>query len=260
MRRLAVAAVFVCAVSASAQSVDLELGGLRAGIRVEGVAVEAAPAPQAVVVVQPPPRVLGADRFRVDYALSAQPRLVVTQPEGATAQVWSDEGLEGQLSVPFSFDGRGERYYRVILFGADGAAFFDRKLELKSFKQATLSLRGPQVVVVQAPPAVAVQAAPVYAAPAGLAPSDFAALVAAVEGEDFSSDKLGVIRTAVGGGAWFTCAQVGQLVDLLDMGDDKVQVVALTRSRLVDPNNGFSLTSRFTFSSDKEKVRKLLGS
>jgi len=257
MRRLAVAAVFVCAVAAHAQSVDLDVGGLHAGIHVEGD-VAPAPAPQQVVVVQqqPPPRVIGADTFRVDYAVSPQPRLVVTQPEGALAQVWGEDGLEGQYTVPFSFLGRSDRYYRVILSAADGTPLFDRKVELRSWKQATLSMRRAQVVVAAPPPVVVVQAAP--AAPAGLAAADFAAIVSAVEGEDFSSDKLGVIRTAVSGGAYFSCAQVGQLVDLLDMSDDKVQVVELTRSRLVDPHNGFALASHFTFSTDKEKVRKLL--
>lgn len=256
--RLFAAALVVCAVTAHAQSVNIDLGGFRAGVTVE----EAPPAPTTTVVVQqaPPPRVLGADGFRVDYSLSQDARLVVAQPEGLAAQVWSDAALEGQFATPFSFVGRAGQYYRVILYAADGTPVLDRKVELRAWKQATVTLArpapAPAVVVVQQPAPVVV-AQPVAM---GLAPADFAALLAAVEEEDFSSDKLGVIRSAVDGGAFFSCAQVGQLVDALDMSSDKVQVVELTRARLVDPNNGFTLLKRFTFSSDKEKVRKLLGS
>lgn len=261
MRRFIVAAVVVCAVAANAQSVDINLGGIHAGVHVDGEAVVAAPAPVVVVQPAPPPRVIGVDQFRIDYGMSPESRLVVTQPEGYAAQVWSDSALEGQFVVPFSFGGRSGRYYRVIIYAADGSALFDRKVELRAFRQTTIAMvAAPAPVVVVAPqPAVIVQE-PVRVAPAGMAAGDFAALLAAVHEEDFSSDKLGVIRQAVDGGAWFTCAQVGQLVDQLDMGDDKVQVVALTRSRLVDPANGFSLQKKFTFSSDKEKVRRLLGS
>ncbi|MCC6337665.1 MAG: DUF4476 domain-containing protein [Myxococcales bacterium] len=257
MRRLAVAAVFVCSLSAYSQSIDVHVNGLHAGVQVQGVEVEDAPAP-AVVVQAPPPRVVGGDAFRVDYAMSGSARLVVASPEGLAAQVWSDAALEGQFVVPFAFEGRAGQYYRVILSGADGAPVFDRKVLLAAWKQATVSLAraAPAPVVVVAPAPVVVQQAPV--AP-GMPASDFAALRAAVEAEDFSSDKLGVIRSAVDGGAALSCAQVGQLVDLLDMSSDKVQVVALTRGRLVDPGNGYSLLQRFTFSSDKEKVRRLLG-
>lgn len=245
--RLVAAALVVCAVTAHAQSVNIDLGGFRAGVTVEGAPP---PAPATVVVQQaPPPRVVGADGFRVDYALSQQPRLVVAQPEGLAAQVWSDAQLEGQFVTPFAFEGREGQYYRVILYAADGSPVFDRKVELRAWKQATVTLArpAPAVVVVQ-PVAV------------GMAPADFSALLSAVQDEDFSSDKLGVIRSAVDGGAFFSCAQVGQLVDALDMSSDKVEVVQLTRGRLVDPNNGFTLLKRFTFSSDKEKVRSLLGS
>lgn len=254
--RLFAAALVVCAVTAHAQSVNIDLGGFRAGVTVE----EAPPAPTTTVVVQqaPPPRVINSDGFRVDYSLSQDARLVVAQPEGLAAQVWSDAQLEGQFATPFSFVGRAGQYYRVILYAADGTPVLDRKVELRAWKQATVTLaRQAAAVVVVQQPAPVVVAQPVAM---GMAPADFGALLSAVEEEDFSSDKLGVIRSAVEGGAFFSCAQVGQLVDALDMGSDKVEVVQLTRARLVDPNNGFTLLKRFTFSSDKEKVRKLLGS
>ncbi|MEW5743051.1 MAG: DUF4476 domain-containing protein [Myxococcota bacterium] len=259
MRRIAVAAVFVCSLSALAQSINIDLNGVHAGVQVQGVADESPPPSPTVVVQAPPPRVVGGDAFRVDYSVGSSARLVVAAPEGLAAQVWSDAALEGQFVVPFAFEGRAGQYYRVIVYGADGAPVFDRKVELRAWKQATVSFVrvAPATVVMAPPPTLVVQpSAPVAM---GMSPADFQALRAAVEAEDFSSDKLAVIQSAVDGGASFSCAQVGQLVDLLDMSSDKVQVVALTRVRLVDPGNGFSLLQRFTFSSDKEKVRKLLG-
>ncbi len=86
--------------------------------------------------------------------------------------------------------------------------------------------------------------------------ADFGALVAAVQRESFSSNKLNVIRMA--SGQWFSVAQVGQLVDLMSFSSDKVAVVELLRHRLVDPHNGFALLNHFTFSSDKERVMTLL--
>lgn len=85
---------------------------------------------------------------------------------------------------------------------------------------------------------------------------DFGALVAAVQREAFSGDKLSVIRLASGG--WFTVEQVGQLVDQLAFSDDKLAVVAMLRPRLIDAHNGYALLRHFTFSSDKERVMALL--
>jgi hypothetical protein len=52
--------------------------------------------------------------------------------------------------------------------------------------------------------------------------------------------------------------QVGQLVDMFAMSGDKVSVVRLMRSSIVDRKNAYQLLSKFDFSTDKEQVRKLL--
>ena len=252
MRHFIVAAVVLIAAATHAQSVDVTFGGLHAGVRAREAEVDIdGPAP--LVVMQYP--VPGVDPFSIGYSMSPEARLVVTQPEGLAAQVWSDR-LEGQFVVPFSWAGRPGLRYRVILFGVDGAPVFDRQVELRAFKQLTLSLLHTAPVVAVHRHRAAMAQPP---AAAGMPAADFAALLSLVEEQGFSSDKLGAISAAIDGGVWFTCAQVGQLVDLLSMSQDKVQVVALARGRLVDPNNGFSLLRRFSFSSDKERVRDLLG-
>ena len=90
-----------------------------------------------------------------------------------------------------------------------------------------------------------------------MADADFAALVAAVDDAGFGSEKLGVIETAAQSHV-FSIEQVGKLVDLLGSSDEKVGVVERTRAKIVDKQNGFKLLEHFSFSADKEKVRKLL--
>jgi len=107
---------------------------------------------------------------------------------------------------------------------------------------------GPDTEPAPAPPA---------SSPTEMADSDFSALTAAIDAESFSQTRLGVLE-AVLPDAWFTVAQVGALVDLFSFSADKVKVVELARGNMVDPKNGFKLLSHFTFSADKEAVKKLL--
>jgi hypothetical protein len=106
-----------------------------------------------------------------------------------------------------------------------------------------------------AQPAPAPVAPPAF--PTEMADSDFSALTAAIDAESFSQTRLGVLETALPD-TWFTVAQVGALVDLFSFSADKVKVVELARGNMVDPKNGFKLLSHFTFSADKEAVKKLL--
>jgi hypothetical protein len=110
---------------------------------------------------------------------------------------------------------------------------------------------GPRVRTPRPPPE------PVYVAPQPVyAMVDFAAVVEAVNAESFGDAKLDVVRTADG---FFTVDQLGQLVDLFSFSDEKVEVVAIVKPRLVDPQNAFKLYSRFTFDDDKKRVKAILG-
>lgn len=257
MSRLVAALAVLVAHAAFAQFDDvveetttIQVPGVKVKVktqRLDGPAPAPAPAPGRG---QPPPRVFGADAFSVEYGpMNGVPSsaIKVVSPEGSSAEVWNEDGsLAGSYSVPFNFAGRHSTYYRFILVGADGALLLDKKLELKQFIGGLVKFKG---------------AAPAPAAPApaaqGMADADFEALVAAVDDAGFGHEKLGVIETAAQSHV-FSIAQVGKLVDLLGSSDEKVGVVERTRAKVVDKQNGFKLLEHFSFSADKEKVRKLL--
>ncbi len=268
--------VVLTVASAHAQDLNLGMGG--AGLPSLNVHVDtgprpAAPPPAPAPPRPPPVRVVGADQFTVDYdsQRSGAQQIRVVSPEGAQVQVWNEEQeLEGTWAVPFIFKGTGGRYYRFIIFWADGQVLFDRKVEVRTWEPGELrQLRAPApapapplpappqanvVVVANQPPPPPPPTAP---APAGMDGASFAALLQAVKSEAFSQNKLGAIESAASS-AFFTVDQVGQLVDVLSFSADKVQAVTLTRARLVDPGNGFKLLNHFPFSGDKEKVRGIL--
>ncbi len=87
---------------------------------------------------------------------------------------------------------------------------------------------------------------------------DFIALRNAISRESFSEGRLNVLSTAMSSGTWFTVFQVGQLIDLFNFGTEKIKVVEMTNSHLADRQNAFRLYEHFTFSAEKEKVRKIL--
>jgi hypothetical protein len=93
----------------------------------------------------------------------------------------------------------------------------------------------------------------------GMSGADFAALKQAISEENFSDDKLGVLRTATEhGNSGLTCAQVGELVDLYNFSDDKINALQLVKNHIVDRNNSFKILSKFTFSDDKKRAEALL--
>ena len=86
---------------------------------------------------------------------------------------------------------------------------------------------------------------------------DFASLLEAVNGAGFADEKVGVIATAAQRHL-FTVSQVGKLIDAMSFSGEKLEVLELTRDRLVDRGNAFKLLERFTFSGDKQKAQALL--
>lgn len=255
MFRLLSAIVVVTASLSFAQAEEettttVSVPGLNVTVKTQ-LPAERAPAPAPTRTQAPPPRTFGGEQFSIDYSPFGVPgsNIKVVSPEGALGEVWSDDGsLVTRSSVPFIFEGKGDQFYRVILVGADGALLLDKKFEVKRFIGGTLKLKGA------AAPAPAPAAAP---APQGMADADFDALVEAVNDAGFGNEKLGVIETAANSHV-FTVEQVGKLIDLLSMSDEKVGVVERTKKKLVDRQNAFKLLEHFTFSADKERVRKLL--
>jgi hypothetical protein len=269
MHRLITAAVCFVTTTVFAQADDHEDEVPAVTVQVPGVTVQVpavkvqvgpgarpapAPAPSPAARLQPPPRAFGGELFSVEYGpLLGVPgsSIKVVSPEAATAEIWAEDGtLAGTFSVPFLFQGRSEQFYRFILVGTDGRLLLDKKLQARQFIGALVKFRGE----VASPTPQPVAVAPVAQ---GMADADFEALVNAVNDAGFGHEKLGVIDTAAQSHV-FTVEQVGKLVDLMGSSDEKVGVVERTRRKLVDRENGFKLLEHFSFSSDKEKVRKLL--
>ncbi|MBN1946089.1 MAG: DUF4476 domain-containing protein [Bradymonadales bacterium] len=95
--------------------------------------------------------------------------------------------------------------------------------------------------------------------PNAMEPAAFMSLCSAVDAQAFSDGKLSVIRQAVASGNYFTCAQVGQLVQLLDFSDDKINAVITTYPQIIDRQNLFSIYGHFDFDSDIQELQQRLG-
>lgn len=239
--KLLVALCSLLSTVALAQDVDIRVPGMRVKMRSDTntnteVRVRG-PRP-------PPVQVIGVDTFDLQYELKPQEALRLVSPEGAHADVWADDGsYVGGYEVPCEVHVAGGAFYRVVMT-QNGVLVFDRKVEVRRYNRTNVLSRSAPPVVVVAPQPAYVQMV------------DFAALVEAVNAENFGDAKLDVVRTAEGG---FTVDQLGQLVDLFNFSDEKVKVVEIVKPHLVDPQNAFKLYSRFTFDDDKKRVKAILG-
>ena len=188
----------------------------------------------------------------------------VVGPFGARVRIFDQSELVTSDELPLACKALPDHVYRVAIRRRDGAVF-EKRIRARSGMTATL-------FVGQAPPEVASWSGspepmaapppppppPPPMGPQPMADSDFAQLASAISAEPFPSNKIDVLRTAVPS-AYFTCAQVGRLVDLYDFPNDKVKVVALTREHILDRQNGFTLYQHFAFPGDKDRVQRLLG-
>lgn len=253
MNRFAVALLTLAAASAaSAQNVTIQAGPMGMGIHVDpGPAAEPRAATRTAVETIDE----GGVRITYESREDGGALMKVLAPEGAPIQVLDDRGWSvAKDTIPVSFQTHGEGYYKLVVRLAGGV--FEKKVQARPSATTSVWIAAPTVAV-YAPAPAAPPPPPAVAVPVGLPDADFADLARAIEAEAFSEGKLGVIETALPD-AWFTVAQVGALVDLFSFSEDQVQVVKLVRSHIVDPQNGFKLLARFTFSEDKEEVRKLL--
>lgn len=219
------------------------------------------------------PAVESSDGYRIAYERNAGGATVikVLAPEGAQCQVWDGRRLVAEDDLPMSFDARPDRFYRLMVKLADGQVW-EKKVAAKHGQTASVWVTAlapapaPQVqtqVVVhevhhvhhEPPPPPPPPAEPMIMV---MSDPEFATLKNAIAAEDFSGEKLQVLETAVGP-TFFTVAQVGQIIDLFDFGNDKVRAVEIiSASRIVDRQNAYQLYSHFDFSSEKEKVKRLL--
>jgi len=239
------------------QQVQVQVPGMSVKMRVNGAQPLNEPAPPPNQQARqrgpkpPPVQVVGVDTFNIAFEMKPQETLRLLSPEGAHADIWADDGnYLGGFDLPCEVPAQAGQFYRVVMT-ANGGLIFDRKVELRKYFRTNVSFRNaaPAVVVV-APPPVVVQQQPAYAM------VDFPALVDAVKSESFGDAKLDVVRTSEGG---LTVDQVGQLVDLFSFSSEQVKVVEICNQRIVDRQNAFKLYKHFTFDSDKQKVKAILG-
>lgn len=83
-------------------------------------------------------------------------------------------------------------------------------------------------------------------------------LTEAMARESFAREKLVVLRDA----SQYDNFLVGQTRPLLEQfafSNDKLEAIRILWPRVLDRNNSFQLYEMFTFSSDKEKLRRIIG-
>lgn len=194
-------------------------------------------------------------------------------PERSVCQVEGDSSWTAprQIEIPFQIKAIRDVYYTFECAMPLGVTW-RQKLQAKDGTVVTVRLyQGAPPPPPVAPPDPAIGPPPPLPPPPGPHPhhrppgatptamdaASFASLTAAVQKESFSTDKLRPIQIAAAG-SYFTSAQVAALVDLLAFSGDKIKVVELTQSRIVDRGNAHVIVSKFTFSTDKEKATKLL--
>jgi hypothetical protein len=85
----------------------------------------------------------------------------------------------------------------------------------------------------------------------------FKRLNEAVAKESFAEDKMRVLTMAAGDN-YFLISQVAQLLNHFSFSQDKLNVVRSLKPRILDPENGYTLYSAFSFSSDKKRLQEIL--
>lgn len=91
--------------------------------------------------------------------------------------------------------------------------------------------------------------------PVAMGDARFADLLRRVDDATFSRKKLDLIGTVVKD-HHFSVRQVGQLMEQLDMDNDKVEVAITAYPVTVDPENWYQIYDHLTFSSSKDDLRK----
>lgn len=244
--RLTLLAVLLFAVPALAQSISIDMNPF-------GGRVAVTPPPDsAPTTITTRTEESSGDGFHIAYreSDSGSTQLEILEPRGAWATLWDGNALVAEDDIPTSARVRSGKWFRLVVTRPDGAVF-ERKLQSKAGMIGAVRVFGFSA------PAPVVSAPPPQQQPVALSSADFNRLRSAIQAEGFGDQKLDVLRTAARD-AWFTCDQVGALIELFTFGNEKVEVVSTVRDHLVDPQNGFTLYERFTFANEKEEVKRLL--
>ncbi|QSQ25524.1 DUF4476 domain-containing protein [Pyxidicoccus parkwayensis] len=234
-----------------------------------------APAANAAPATEGPPTAnvaIGPETYTWNVSSDVTCTVKVLEPEGATGEIWAGNRLVKRLEIPFLYSPNDVGFYKFVVRTADGKVWA-KKLEVEGMKMHKLTVKAlgaaPAASQEPAPRAEAPAPAPAPRAeapapaptpghvPGAVSDDDFAQVTEAINDASMSGDKLRVVQMVSRRGR-FSVYQVGQLVDMFSMSDDKVNVVRLLRGSIADRKNAYQLLSKFTFSTDKEQVQKLL--
>ncbi|QRN98063.1 DUF4476 domain-containing protein [Archangium violaceum] len=79
----------------------------------------------------------------------------------------------------------------------------------------------------------------------------------AMSREPFGKDKMNVLEDGAEGN-YFLVGQVQQVLGQFQFSKDRLQVVRMLWSRVLDRQNGFQLYNSFQFSNDKEELKRII--
>lgn len=133
---------------------------------------------------------------------------------------------------------------------------------LAAEREAALRAPPPTVVTPADQPPIApapqTQAPPPPMAPPAGPPvgNGLERIVASIEAQSFSSDKLEALRQS-SVGARVSAAEAVRVISLFAFSADQLEALQILRPLLIDPQNWSLIVDSFTFSSDKEAARAL---
>lgn len=93
--------------------------------------------------------------------------------------------------------------------------------------------------------------------PKAMSDSEFHQFEAKVKSASFSDDKKDVVVTAAKHN-WFTSQQVAEIVKMISFSDAKLHAAEVMYHRTVDKQSFYKVLDSFSFSSDKEEIKKRL--
>ena len=82
-------------------------------------------------------------------------------------------------------------------------------------------------------------------------------IINAMSREPFAEDKLNILEDATRD-HHFLVSQVQQVLSQFQFSKDRLQVVRMLWSRVLDRQNGFQLYNAFQFSNDKEELKRII--
>lgn len=90
-----------------------------------------------------------------------------------------------------------------------------------------------------------------------IADAQLQSILRSMSREPFADDKINVLQSAVGNN-YFLVGQVQQVLSQFQFSKDKLEVVRGMWTRVLDRQNGFQLYNAFSFSSDKEELKRIM--